>query len=89
MDKLSTRLRLLVLMFAGWVNREQLAVIDDLREENAVLREQMGSRRLRLNDDQRRRLDVRPAGAGSARRAGSAEIWHRTGNTLSAASKQA
>ena len=51
MDKLSPPLRLLILMFAGWVNREQQAVIDYLREENAVLREQMGGRRLRLNDD--------------------------------------
>jgi hypothetical protein len=27
-----------------------------LREENRVLREQLGNRRLRLNDEQRRRL---------------------------------
>ena len=51
MDKLSPPLRLLVFMLAGWVNREQQAVIDYLREENAVLLEQMGGRRLRLNDD--------------------------------------
>jgi len=31
-------------------------MIDSLREENRVLREQPGGRRLRLNDNQRRRL---------------------------------
>jgi hypothetical protein len=38
------------------MNQRQLHVIDYLREENRVLREQLGDRRLRLNDDQRRRL---------------------------------
>jgi putative transposase len=33
--------------------------IDYLQEENRVLREQLGGRRLRFNDDQRRRLAVR------------------------------
>ena len=41
------------------VNRHQQDVIDYLREENRVLREQFGGKRLRLNDDQRRRLAVR------------------------------
>jgi len=31
-------------------------VIDYLHEQNRVLREQLGGKRLRLNDDQRRRL---------------------------------
>jgi putative transposase len=35
-----------------------------LREENRVLREQLESRRLRFNDDQRRRLAVRAKGLG-------------------------
>ncbi len=51
-------------MFAGWVNREQQAVIDYLKEENAILRGQMGGRRLRLNDDQRRRLAVKGKALG-------------------------
>ena len=38
------------------MNQRQLQVIDYLREENRVLREQLGDRRLRLNDHQRRRL---------------------------------
>ena len=44
---------------AGWVNRHQEDVIDYLREENRVLREQLGPRPLRLTDAQRRRLAVR------------------------------
>jgi putative transposase len=49
-------LQLLLTTFAGWVNRHQTQVIDYLIEENRVLKEQLGGRRLRLNDDQRRRL---------------------------------
>jgi hypothetical protein len=48
-----------LLLFAGWVNRQQQAVIDYLLEENRVLRATQGSRRLRLTDDQRRRLTVK------------------------------
>jgi putative transposase len=38
------------------MNQQQQFAIDYLREENRVLKEQLGCRRLRLNDDQRRRL---------------------------------
>src|SRR5687768_8820889 len=48
--------RFVLISIAGWMNQHQLQVIDYLREENRVLREQLGGRRLRLNDDQRRRL---------------------------------
>ena len=48
-----------LLVFAGWVNRHQEDVIEYLKEENRVLRQQLGDRRLRLNDDQRRRLAVK------------------------------
>ena len=64
MDKLPPPIRLLVFMLAGWVNREQQAVIDYLKEENAVLREQMGGRRIRFNNDQRRRLAVKGKALG-------------------------
>ena len=50
--------------FAGWMNQRQLQVIDYLREENRVLREPLGGRRLRLNDDQRRRLAAKAKGLG-------------------------
>ncbi len=44
---------------AGWMNQRQLQMIEYLREENRVLGEQLGDRRLRLTDDQRRRLAAR------------------------------
>src|SRR3954470_2068366 len=47
----------LLIAIAGWMNQRQLQVIEYLREENRVLREQLGGRRLRFNDDQRRRLE--------------------------------
>src|SRR2546428_7468893 len=45
-----------VISIAGWMNRHQQAVIEYLMEENRVLREQIGKRRMRFSDDQRRRL---------------------------------
>ena len=53
---LSPPLQMSLVMVAGWVNRHQLAMIDYLREEDRVLRELHGKRRLRFTDDQRRRL---------------------------------
>ena len=44
---------------AGWINRHQQQVIEYLIEENRVLREQLKGRRVRLTDDQRRRLAAR------------------------------
>ena len=52
-------LHFLVLILAGWVNRHQEDLIDYLREENRILREQLGRRPIRLTDAQRRRLAVR------------------------------
>jgi putative transposase len=49
---------------AGWINRGQQQVIEYLVEENRVLREQLGGRRLRLTDAQRRRLAVRAKALG-------------------------
>jgi putative transposase len=48
--------QMLLMMFAGWVNRHQLDVIEYLQEENRVLKERMGGRRLRFADAERRRL---------------------------------
>ena len=48
--------RFVVIAVAGWMNQTQQHAIEYLREENRVLREQMGTRRLRFTDDQRRRL---------------------------------
>src|SRR5262252_10110469 len=49
----------LVVSMAGWLNQKQQQIIDYLVEENRVLREQIGCRRMRFNDDQRRRLAVK------------------------------
>ena len=49
---LNTPLQMMLVALAGWVNEQQLAVIEYLKEENRVLREQVGRRRLRFTDDQ-------------------------------------
>ena len=49
----------LVLSVAGWLNQRQQHVIEYLVEENRVLRQQIGARRLLFTDDQRRRLAVK------------------------------
>ena len=47
---------LLLGIFAGWLNRQQQAVIDYLRAENEILKRQLKGSRPRLSDDERRRL---------------------------------
>ena len=59
MDSLPPPFAFVLLFVAGWVNRQQQAVIDYLLEENRVLRAAHGSHRRRLTDDQRRRLAVK------------------------------
>jgi hypothetical protein len=49
---------LLLVVLLGWVEREQRSVIDFLGEENRVLKGQLRGHRIRLTDDQRRRLAV-------------------------------
>jgi transposase InsO family protein len=46
----------LIAMVAGWLQRHQQQVITYLREENRVLKAQLGGRRLRLTDTEHRRL---------------------------------
>ena len=46
----------LVTAVAGWMNQHHWQVIEYLMEENRVLRQQIGNRRLKFSDDQRRRL---------------------------------
>ena len=57
-------LQFLLLVFAGWVNRRQLEIVEFLQEENRVLREQLGGRRLRFTDVQRRRLAAKGKALG-------------------------
>ena len=47
MNPLVTPLIFLVSLLAGWLNREQQKILEYLREENRVLKEQLGGR-LRL-----------------------------------------
>jgi len=49
-------LQLLLLMFAGWVNRHQQEVIDYLQEENRLLKGRLGGRRIQFSLAERRRL---------------------------------
>src|SRR5262250_2498293 len=49
-------LHVLIAMIAGWIQRHQQQVIAYLQEENRVLKAQLGDRRLRLTDTERRRL---------------------------------
>ena len=55
---MNLHLQFLLLVFAGWVNRHQLAVIEYLQAENQSLREQLGKKRVRWTDAQRRRLGI-------------------------------
>lgn len=48
--------QMLLFTVSGWLNRHQQDVIAYLVEENRVLKEQLNGRRLRLTDEQRRRL---------------------------------
>ena len=85
MAKLLDPFRFLLTSLAGWMNQHHLQAIDYLREENRVLREQLAGRRLRLTDDQRRRLAAKAKGMGRRVLAEVATIvtpetllaWHR------------
>jgi hypothetical protein len=50
--------QILVAAMAVWITRQQDVAIEYLREENRVLKQQLGRKRLRLTDHQRRRLAV-------------------------------
>ena len=49
---------------AGWVNRHQQAAIEYLQAENQALREQLGKKRIRWTDAQRRRLAEKAKAVG-------------------------
>ena len=81
------RLQLLLVSFAGWVNQQQAQLIDYMVEENRVLKECLTAqgRRIRLSDDQRRRLAAKgkPLGRKALRRIATIVTpdtimaWHR------------
>ena len=49
---------ILLTMLAGWINRQQTDIIEYLTEENKILREKLGKKRILLTDSQRCRLAV-------------------------------
>jgi hypothetical protein len=49
-------LQFLLLMLAGWLQRQQAAVIEYLKAENRMLRERLGGRRIIFTDAERRQL---------------------------------
>jgi hypothetical protein len=49
-------LHIFAMALAGWMNREQQDVIAYLREENRILREKLGHKRIILNESQKCRL---------------------------------
>jgi transposase InsO family protein len=72
-------------VFTGWLERRERETVAYLIEENRLLRRQLGTRRLRLTDDDRRRLAARAHRVGRAALRGVATIatpdtllrWHR------------
>jgi hypothetical protein len=63
--------QMLVFIAAGWLRRSDLLIIDYLREENRVLREQLQGRRLSFSDEQASAARC-PGSAAWSQRAGSA-----------------
>jgi len=59
MDRVLQPWEFLLITLSGWVNRHQQKVIDYLIEENRVLKGKLHGKRLRLTDDERRRLAVK------------------------------
>jgi transposase InsO family protein len=78
-------LRMVLGVLTGWLDRRERASVAYLIEENRLLRRQLGGRRLRLTDDDRRRLATRAHRLGRATLRGVATIatpdtllrWHR------------
>ena len=51
--------QLLLMVLTGWLARRESELVFYLIEENRCLRRQLGTRRVRLTDDDRRRLAAR------------------------------
>ncbi len=50
MSRLPPPFQFALLMFSSWVNRHQLDVIEYLQEENRVLKDRLGGRRICFTD---------------------------------------
>ena len=81
----ASALQMLLMVLTGWLERREREALAYLIEENRLLRRQLGRRRLRLTDDDRRRLAARAFRAGRQRLREIATIvtpdtllrWHR------------
>ena len=62
MSSVSPLVPFLLMVVSGWVHRRQLVVIEFLQAENRLLKEKLGSKRLRFTDAERALL-VRKASA--------------------------
>ena len=78
MPRVLDPIQFVMIALAGWMNQRQMQMIEYLREENRVLREQLGDRRVRFNDDQRRRLATKAKGLGRYVWRKSPRLLHRT-----------
>ena len=85
MAKTMDPFRFLLIAVAGWMNQQQQHAIEYLREENRILHTQIGGRRLRFTDEQRRSLAAKARLFGKRLLADVATIvtpatllrWHR------------
>ena len=59
-------LQMVLCVLTGWLDRREREAVAYLIEENRLLRRQLGTRRLRLTDDDRRRLAARAYRVGRA-----------------------
>ena len=48
----------LIVVFPGWLNRQQQAMIECLKVENEILESQLKGRRPRLRDEERVRVET-------------------------------
>ena len=62
----SAALQLVLMVLTGWLDRRERHAVAYLIEENRLLRRQLGGRRLRLTDDDRRRLAAQAHRVGRA-----------------------
>ena len=58
--------QLMLIILAGWINRQQQEVIEYLRTENAVLKQKLGKKRILLTDEQRSVVDWQSKASDSA-----------------------
>ena len=60
----TTLLQFLLILLAGWLQRQQAAVIEYLKAENRALRERLGGRRIIFTDAERRQLAEKARAVG-------------------------